>query len=141
MRINLHAVAISGQKAKSVAAFARMRRRRGADGRNLNFMHVIAVARESACTYIRVMSPPFHLPTSMRDNVNALTRRCAPSTARGERHLDCNRRDSRSDLWRLSDTVSAPPSSWHFPMFTFTEELIPTMILIILITRRFLLLR
>lgn len=61
LRINLHAVAIGGQKAKSVAAFAARH-----DGGNLYFMHVIAVAWEYHVRTYVCLHPPSYPPTLMR---------------------------------------------------------------------------
>lgn len=66
-------------------------------GRNLNFMHVIAVTPRTHTyvytyiyIYMRVRTCPRPL-ICLRRCVTALTR-YAPSTPGSERHLDCNRR-------------------------------------------------
>lgn len=63
-RINLHAVAIGGQKAKSVAIRAARH-----DGRNLYFMHVIAVAWETTYVHTYACTRPL-----ISAHVDALTR-------------------------------------------------------------------
>lgn len=100
------------------------------DGGNLYFMHVIAVAWKSTYVHTYACTRPLIRP---RWRVNALHSDRAPSTARSEMHLDCDRREMPRALrfgWFLAPLwhrLSLPPSlssvcgcRIYFPIFSFT---------------------